>query len=329
LAKVVVLATGGTISSKHDASRGSAVATANSADMLTALGRQAGGLLEQLTVETEQFCSVGSYLFDLPLAFSIAQRADALLADPDVAGIVVTQGTDTMEESVYMADLVVSSDKPVVFTGAQYLADAPDADGPRNLANAVRLAAAPAARGLGAVIAFDGEVHAARDVTKLHSSRAGAFHSGEHGKLGEIDGEIVAIHRRPTLRETFQPAAVETRVELIRLSMGIDGRPIRSALEYGAKGIVLEAFGRGNATLDVVAAVGEAVAADVPVVITSRCPQGRVKPIYGNGGGRDLEGAGALFAGDLQGAKARILLAVLLGAGPATDVAAAIRRIGG
>jgi L-asparaginase len=234
-----------------------------------------------------------------------------------------------MEESAFMADLVVASDKPIVYTGAQNLADDPDTDGLRNLTDAIRLVAAPQARGLGTLIAFDGEAHAARDATKRHASRVGAFFSGEHGKIGDVDGNDVVIHRRPLLRRTFATEKVESRIDLIRLVMGADARFIRCAIDTGTKAIVVEAFGRGNANHQVIAGVREAVDAGLPVVVTTRCPEGRVKPIYGDGGGRDVEAAGAIFAGDLQGPKARVLLSVLLGVGEPIDLAHTIGALTG
>lgn len=179
------------------------------------------------------------------------------------------------------------------------------------------------------MIAFDGEAHAARDATKIHASRVGAFSSGEHGKLADIDGDDIVIHRRPLLRRTFPTEAIEPRVDLIRLAMGTDARFIRCAVDSGATAIVIEAFGRGNANHEVIAGIRDAVAADVPVIVTTRCPAGRVKPIYGDGGGRDVEAAGAIFAGDLQGVKARVLLSVLLRACDRAEIATEVRAFGG
>jgi L-asparaginase len=263
----------------------------------------------------DAFCNVGSFAIDLPLAFGLAKRVERHLADPGTTGVVVTHGTDTMEESAYLADLLVASNKPVVFTGAQRAADTHDPDGPRNIADAVRIAASPAAIGLGVMIAFEQEFHAARDVTKTHTSRVDTFASSEHGKLGEIDGERVSVHRRPVLHKNFMAERIESRVDLIKLVMGSDDRFLRFAADSGAKGIVIEGFGRGNATPAAAKGVAEIITAGTPVVVASRCPRGRVRPIYGNGGARDLERAGAIFAGDLSGPKARVLAAVMLGAG--------------
>ncbi|TIM68749.1 MAG: hypothetical protein E5Y60_16300 [Mesorhizobium sp.] len=174
-----------------------------------------------------------------------------------------------------------------------------------------RLAASPLARALGAVVLLEQHFHAARDVTKAHTSRVDAFVSRNHGKLGEIDGAAVSVSRRPILRKTFAASAIEPRVDLIRMVLGSDDRVIRHAVASGSRAIVLEGFGRGNAT----PAVADIIADGVPVFVASRCGEGRVSPIYGNGGGKDLEKAGAVFAGDLTGPKLRILVSVLLGMG--------------
>ncbi len=311
MSRIVLVTTGGTIASRHDRDSGHTVAAVGGDDLRRTLHDK----LDGLDLVVDDFCNIGSFAIDLPLAFDLAKRIEHHLTDPANGGVVVTHGTDTMEESAYMADLLVRSDKPVVFTGAQRAADMPDTDGPRNIAEAVRVAASDAARGLGAIISFEQEFHAARDVTKTHASRVDTFASGEHGKLGEVDDEKVVLFRRPVLRKTFAAERVEPRVDLIKLVMGADDRFLRFSAESGAKAIVLEGFGRGNATPAVAKAVADLVAAGTPIIVTSRCTRGRVRGIYGNGGGRDLERAGAIFAGDLAGPKARVLAAVLLGAG--------------
>src|ERR1700733_5242801 len=308
--RICLITTGGTIASRRDEKSGHVVAGVSGQELRAMLHDPLPGI----DLEVDDFCNVGSFAFDLPLAFALAGRINAKLEESNCDGVVITHGTDTMEESAYMADLLVRSDKPVVFTGAQRAADQPDTDGPRNIADSVRLAASPAAHGLGAMICFEQEFHAARDVTKTHTSRVDTFLSGEHGKLGEIDGERVSVHRRPLLRKAFEAARIERRVDLIKLVMGSDDRFLRFAADSGAKGIVIEGFGRGNATPAAAKAVADIIAAGVPVIVTSRCPRGRVRPIYGNGGARDLERADAIFAGDLTGPKARVLAAVMLGA---------------
>jgi len=323
---VVLVTTGGTIASRRNAAGDDVTVAASGGELL--------GLLPPLpadvAVEVDDFARIGSYNLDLEHAFLLIRRVATHLERSDVAGVVIAHGTDTMEETAFLADLLVASDKPCVFTGAQRDADATDGDGPRNLAQAVQLAAS-GLTGLGSVIVFEQEFHAARDATKTHAYRTGTFTSMEHGKLGEIDGVRIILHRRPVLRTTIRAERIEPAVDLVKLAMGSDGRFVRCAIATGARGLVIEAFGRGNVTRAVLEAITEAIAAGIVVVISSRCPQGRTQPIYGgDGGGRDVLRAGALFAGDLSAVKTRVALAALLGGGASREeIAATLERIGG
>src|SRR5262249_2618426 len=150
------------------------------------------------------------------------------------------------------------------------------------------------------MICFDHEFHAARDVTKSHTSRTDTFLSAEHGKLGDVDGDRIVVHRKPVLRRTYKANDIATDIELIKLAMGTSDRYVRYAAENGGKAIVLEGFGRGNSTPAVTAAATALVKRGIPIVMTSRCQRGRVKPIYGNGGGKTLAEGGVIFAGDLS-----------------------------
>jgi L-asparaginase len=310
-AKVVLISTGGTIASRFDAQSGRTVASARGEDLLA----QVPELASVCDLEIDDFATVSSFDMSVGLSFGLAQEINRKLACPEVAGVVVTHGTDTMEESCYLADLLLQSDKPAVFTGAQRAHDDPLPDGPRNLLGAARTATTPEAAGLGAVICFADQIHAGRDVTKVSASALAAFHSCDKGALGEVDGEKVILHRRPARRRTFRLERLpELQVPLFRLTLGFDVRMVELALDLGPDGLVIEAFGRGNGPAALVPVVERAVGTGLPVVITSRCPTGRVEPIYGKGGGKDLLDAGATFAGDLKGPKARLLLMVLLAA---------------
>lgn len=315
MTRICLLTTGGTIASRSDAKSGDVTASVKGNDLFAMLHDPLNGI----DVEVEEFCNIGSYAMDLPLAYALATRVNERLADPAISGVVVTHGTDTMEESAFLVDLLLTGDKPVVFTGAQRNADYPDADGPRNIADSIRLAGSPLARGLGAMICFEQEFHAARDVSKTHTSRVDTFKSADHGKLGEIDGEAISLSRRPVLRKTYAAPKVETDIELIKMVMGASDRAIRFAASSGARAIVIEGFGIGNTTPAVTLSVKDIIAGGTPIIVTSRCSRGRVKPVYGNGGGKDLEAAGAIFAGDLSGPKARILAAVLSGLGQSIE----------
>jgi L-asparaginase len=314
---VVVVSTGGTIAMRPDPATGKLVPAMSGEDLVEMLGWG-----EPSVLELDDFASVPSFDMHGDLALALADRVGEHCQRGDVVGVVVTHGTDTMEESVYTIDRLLDSEKPVVLTGAQRGADQPDTDGPRNLRDAIRVALSPEAAGRGAMIAFAGEVHAAREARKVHTSALDAFDSPGYGVLGHVDGERVAFARRPDRRPPLPPPTAMPTVDLVRLYAGSDDRFLRASLEAGAQGIVLEATGRGNANESVLPGVTAAVGAGVPVVVCSRCIAGRVEPVYGRGGGKDLAEAGALFAGDLAGPKARVLVQLALGAG--LDVADAL-----
>lgn len=308
--RVCLITTGGTIASRREPESGHVTASLSGGDLHDMLLHP----LDGIEVTVDEFSKVSSFAIDLALSFDLARHVFRRL-DEGFDGVVVTHGTDTMEESAFMADLIVASDKPVVFTGAQHAADEPNPDGPRNITDSIRLAASEAARGLGVVVCFDHEFHAARDVTKSHTSRTDTFLSAEHGKLGDVDGDRIVAHRMPLLRRTYAPQQVATEIELIKLAMGTTDRFVRFAAAEGVRAIIVEGFGRGNAPPAVSAALADIARTGIPVIMTSRCQRGRVKPVYGNGGGKTLAEAGIIFAGDLSGQKARVLLSVLLGAG--------------
>jgi L-asparaginase len=318
---IVVVSTGGTIMAREDPRTGKLVPTVTAAELVDLMDWP-----DAPALEVEDFTSVPSWDLHGDLAARLAGRVAEHAARDDVTGIVVPHGTDTMEENVYLADLLLAGDTPVVFTGAQRAASVADSDGPRNLRDAIRVAGAPAARGRGAMLAFAGSIHAAREVRKVHTSALDAFASPGYGPIGQVDGETVVFGLRPEPRSrpAFDAGRIEARVDLIRLYAGSDARFLEAAVASGTRAIVLEATGRGNANDAIVRAVGAATAAGVAVVVCSRCLAGRVEPEYGRGGGADLAEAGALFAGDLAGPKARMLLQVALGAGvePARALAA-------
>jgi L-asparaginase len=233
--------------------------------------------------------------------FALARHLDSRLGGGEFVGAVVTHGTDTLEETAYLLDLVLRTEVPVVLTGAMKTADDAAWDGPANLVASVRAVTAWR-RGDGGVAVMMAEtLHAAREVVKSHTDAWNAFTSS-------VDGVPV--------RERIATDGVESRVELVAAYAGADAKFLRHAVATGARGIVLSAMGRGNVPPAMLAGVREAVAAGVVVVVASRCGHGRTAPRYGyEGGGVTLQDAGAIFSGDLAAPKARIKLMVLLGAG--------------
>jgi L-asparaginase len=308
---VVVVSTGGTIAMRPDPETGKLVPAVSGQELVSMLRWP-----EAPPLELDEFARVPSFDVHGDLALALAERVAEQCARGDVAGVVVTHGTDTMEESVYTVDRLQGSEKPVVFTGAQRGPDEPDTDGPRNLRTAIQVALAEESAGRGALVVFAGEIHGAREVRKVHTSALEAFGSPGYGPLGHVDGQHVTYRRRPDRTSPLPlPEGPLPQVDLIRLYAGSDDRFLRSSLESGSRAIVVEATGRGNANQRVLPGVEAAVAAGVPVVVCSRCFEGRVEPVYGRGGGKDLAEAGAYFAGDLAGPKTRVLLQLALAAG--------------
>ena len=308
---VVIVGTGGTIASRYDPALGRTVASQDVEAILASAAKPDD--LPRLTFEN--FSTIAGFNMTLAYADGLVRRLRELLDRPEVDGVVVTQGTDTMEETSFLAGLLVDSEKPLVFTGAQLAHDHPQSDGPGNLIDAIRAAAADATKGLGAMICFNGELHGAREVTKVHTSAVETFQSLHHGALGIVDGDRVIVYRRLQLGLHLRPERLDKRVELLKATIGADGTIVDAVRRMGIDGLVVEAFGRGNVSAEFGQALGRVCHDGLPVVITSRCPIGRVSPIYGGGGGggRDLEDVGAIFAGDLKGPKARLLLIAALG----------------
>jgi L-asparaginase len=267
-------------------------------------------------LEVDQYTNTPSLDIHGEVAAGLARRVVEHVARAE-RGVVVLHGTDTMEETVYLIDLVLPPGSvPVVLTGAQRTVADADADGPRNLRDAIRVAMAPEARGLGAVVCFAGEIHAAREVAKVHTTAVAPFASPGYGPLGHVGLGGVSIRRRPRERQPLPlPPPELPRVDLIRLYAGADGVFVEASVAAGARAIVLEGTGRGNANRTIVPAVRDAVAAGVLVAVASRCRAGAVDPAYGAGGGRSLADVGAVFLGDLAGPKARVLLQLALATG--------------
>ena len=307
--RVVILTTGGTIAMRHDDAAGGAVPALETAEYQKAVD----SLPISFTVEA--VCNLPSAHFTLDTLWEIRRRVTQHLANPDVEGIVLTHGTDVLEETAMLLDLTVDSSKPVVLTGAMRTASDAGFDGFANLAGAVRVAASELAHGLGTMVVLNDTVHAARYVTKTNTQSTDTFQSPGWGHLGRIDSDGLHVAWRLSQR-TFLAPALEGRVELIKLSVGMQPGALCHALERGTRGIVLEALGGGRVPPWWLPHIRSALTAGVPVVVASRCPSGRVGDRYGYAGAqRDLRSAGCLPAGCLNGQKARMALMVILGAG--------------
>ena len=307
--RLVVLATGGTIAG---AANDAASATGYRAGVLAvdALLSAVPPLTDAYDVRGETICAIDSKDMTDAIWLRLAARVDALLASDDTDGVVITHGTDTLEETAYFLHLTVKSEKPIVLTGAMRPATALGADGPMNLLDAARVAASADARGKGALVVMDGEIYAARDVQKMRTLGDGAFASSAGGALGTVAAGVPVFYRAPLRRHTTRSeftASALPRVDILYGCAGDDGLLVDACVRAGAKGIVYAGMGNGSIPAVAEQALAKAAAAGVAVVRASRTAGGAVAfaaPSHDDDG---------LIDGDtLSPQKARVLLRLAL-----------------
>lgn len=307
---VKLIATGGTIAMKIDPVKKAPVPAISGEDLISTVPE----IASLAKIEVENLSNIPSDYMAPDSWVGLQKAVVATLARPEVAGAIVSHGTDTLEESAYFLDLTVASNKPIVLIGAQRNASEKDFDGPRNLFNAARICVTPEATGKGSMIAMNNQINAAREVVKTHTSDVETFKSGDYGFIGSADHDRVIFYRTPTRRQHIPLLQDKLpAVEVISMYAGADGAMINAAVAAGAKGIVVQALGWGNVNKPMFAAIKNAIAKGTSVVISTRVPNGRVLPVYGfEGGGKTLQQAGAIFADNLSPQKARILLMLAL-----------------
>jgi L-asparaginase len=317
---VRLLFTGGTISMRVDPGTGAAVPAMSGEEIVA----RVHGLRKEARLTLEDYARLPGPHVTPQWMWRLKGRVAELLADSSVDAVVLTHGTDTLEETAFLLDLTLESGKPVVFCGAMRTVSDPGWDGPANLMTAVRAAVHPDASGRGVLVAVGEQVLAAAEATKWHTQSLAAFRSAR-GPLAVLDrGQVV--FQRPAFRvPPLRAPRLVSEVDLHTMAAGVDDALLRASLARGARGIVVAATGSGNVPPAVLPGLRAALAASLPVVLVSRCAEGRVAPAYGyEGGGRMLRDLGVIFGQDLPGAKARIKLMVALGA---TSDVGEIRRM--
>lgn len=306
LPRVTLVACGGTIATVPTAE---AVLQRTASELLTSVE----AIDTLATLDTRDVIGKPSHLMTLDDISAVADAACDAAGQAGTDGVVVTHGTDILEEVAYLTDLWHDGEAPIVFTGAQRNAASPDGDGPGNIRDSIRVAASPAARGIGVLLCFAGQVFSAVRVRKVDTISLHAFDA-----LGDVLGRIssgeVRLYARHDRPAAIRPRRLAHGVHLVRLCAAADGTLVDAAVTAGAQAIIVETFGAGTAPAEVVDAVAAASAAGVLVAFVSRCERGGLWSQPGRGGFDDLVGAGAVPMQDLDGGKARMRLLALLGA---------------
>lgn len=313
MSRVQMVFTGGTISTLPDAAAGGNTPVLNGAAILA----RSPGVARVAEVEPIDWGLVPASHLRFAQMIDIARVVDEALARPEIAGAVVVQGTDTIEETSFAYEFLLRSDKPVIVTGAMRDGSSPEFDGPRNLADAAVCALSPELSGAGVQVVLNGLVVAARDVVKTHSTAMDTFQPRDGAATGRVvDGQLVldgALGRRVRLPRTPERAVED--VHLVTAVAGMDGTLLRALRTSHPAGVVVAATGSGNTAADLLAAAQELMSDGTIVAETTRCPHGTVAPIYAfPGGGAMWQRAGALPS-VFDGPKTRVALALGLAAG--------------
>jgi L-asparaginase len=307
LPRIRVLATGGTIAGAQVKGARGYKAAAFSVDALIAAVPQLGELAQ---LDVEQVAAIGSQDMDEATWRRLAARTQAALDSAEIAGVVITHGTDTMEETAFFLNLVVRSAKPIVLVGAMRPATAISADGPMNLYNAIAVAAQPAAHGRGVLVVANDEIHFAREIAKTNTTQVGTFASGHRGLAGLVNAGRIHFYAPPVRRHTgesefsLEQISALPRVDIVYAHAGMSRELIDAAVKAGARGLVLAGVGDGNLSATALAACADAAKSGVAIVRSSRTGGGVVE--------RNIEidddRHGFIVADELNPQKARVLL---------------------
>ncbi|MDP4219577.1 MAG: asparaginase [Bacteroidota bacterium] len=319
--RVAIVFTGGTIAVTSDKKAGP-IPALRGKEILERIPELAA-YLPNVEIEVFDFATLPGPHISPEMMLTLADFVRAVSDHSD--GVVITHGTDSMEESAYFLDVAIGDHVPVVFTGAMHHSLDVGWDGGRNLIDAVAVAASKEFIGEGVVVVMNGTIHSSTQVTKSHTTRTDTFVSPDLGPLGRVN--VLACEAPTKLRASNSHMAIPVddevelpHVELLKTYAGMGDLFFRAAIDSGAKGIVVEAMGQGNVPPGVMNGIARACEMKIPVVITSRCFSGPVRPYYAyEGAGLELERIGCIFAPYLTGPKARIKLMLALAAGYSSE----------
>lgn len=304
--KILVLHTGGTISMYEDSG---AVKPTEINPLLEKTNM--ANHLANLIVE-EPFHLPSPHITPNDMLY-LKKRIDFHIKTNEVDGVVITHGTDTLEETAYFLDLTMETDIPIIVTGAMRSSNEIGTDGLYNFLQAVRTSVHDEAKGKGVLVVLNDEIHAAKNVTKTHTSSVSTFQSPQYGPIGIITKKDILFHHQPIHEEKIPVHTLSHRVELIKAYAGMDASIFYALSTMNIDGLVIEALGQGNLPPQVLPGLKELLNKNIPIVLVSRCFNGIVEDVYHyDGGGAQLKEMGIIFSNGLNGQKARIKLQLVL-----------------
>ncbi len=307
---ILIVFTGGTFSMMIDKSTGGAVP------------RYSGEELLEKIPEAKNLASITCFDFGKypgphmtpELMFQLSKKIKELISNDRYDGVIVTHGTDTLEETAYFLDLTIRTPIPIVVIGSMKNSSEPDWDGPRNLLDAMHVCLNDNCKNIGVLVCLNGEINAASEVTKTYTEEIDSFHSLDFGALGFVQYGRVILNRLPRKLETIETEKIISNVDMLTVYAGMNEKFFKFSADSNVEGIVVEALGVGNVPPAAFEGIKYAVEKNIPVVLVSRCPAGETLDIYGYpGAGKWLHSIGVIFADYLNGQKARIKLMLALG----------------
>lgn len=308
--KVAVIFNGGTISMKVDSRIQAAVPTLSGEEIMSMVT----GIERHAEIESITFSNLPGPHVTPEKMMELSKFVQKVVLREDIDGVVVTHGTDTLEETAYLLDLTIKSNKPIIVTGSMRNSSELGYDGPANLSASICTAISENAKGRGVMVCLNDELNCASEVTKSHTMKLNTFQSPEFGPIGIIDNNEVIFYRNILNKSYIDTAVLENKVELFKCAAGMNSQIFDFFIQNNVKGIVIEALGRGNVPPEMIYGIKRSIAQGIVIVMVSRCYGGRVLDTYGyEGGGKELRDLGVVFGGDLPGQKARIKLMLALG----------------
>jgi len=307
---ILIVFTGGTFSMKIDKNKSGGV-----------VPRYSGEELLKKIPDAKKLANISFYDFGKypgphvtpDIMMELSKKLKRKLAEKKYDGIVITHGTDTLEETAYLIDLTIKTEIPIVFTGSMRNSSEPNWDGPKNLIDSIQVCLNENSMGMGTLVCMHGEVNAASEVTKIFSNEFETFQSLDFGMLGFVQKGRVVYNRLPRFLEIINTNKINTNVDLLTVYAGMDDKFFKHSAASGADGLVIEALGVGNIPPAAFKGVEYVIKKNIPVVLVSRCPAGETDYIYSYpGAGRHLHNLGVIFTDYLNGQKARIKLMLAL-----------------